>query len=236
MISIITLSCGREHYVMDLIDSIMINTEQASLEFMEHLVFFQGCKPSEQLQHFSGEAIRMGYPLKFIEFEENEGIGFGLNKAKKHLHPKSQLVMKADEDCVFRSPNFVEHAFQVMNMLGEAIISPYPVGLIGNPGGPPKLGHHVIYSELLDTHYTLRKVNHVGGFARICPTKLFVDFEFPYDKSDTASGWEDGHFSRNALAKNIPMYYLENALIVEHNESTLGQHQRYGEAYFKGRM
>jgi GT2 family glycosyltransferase len=232
MISVITLTMGREKYLMDLIDSIMMQNYDESRGFFEHIICFQGSEPSDDLEAFFEHISGVEYPLKTVMNETNEGIGFGLNKAKEHIHPDSTLVMKADDDCVLRSPDFFEHVYAVMNELQEAVISPYPVGLIGNPGGVLSNDRKVIYGEPLDTYYTLRRVNHVGGFARISPTKLFKDFDFPYDKSDTASGWEDGHFARAMVAQGIPIYYLENALIVEHNESTLGQHARYGEAYF----
>jgi hypothetical protein len=60
-------------------------------------------------------------------------------------------------------------------------------------------------------------------------------FYWPNDSSH-AAGREDVNFSEFCGIRGIPMYYLENALVVEHQESTLGQHARYGENYFKGRF
>jgi len=88
----------------------------------------------------------------------------------------------------------------------------------------------VEYSVETDTYYTFRKVHHVGGFARIMPVEYFKQINFTNTHS------EDTECSTWCNNNNIPMYYLENALIVEHQESTLGQHARYGEKYFKGRF
>lgn len=237
MISIITLTMGRDKYLMDLIDSIMVNNGTEVADMFEHIICFQGCTPSAEISSFFAGCKRENYPLKLVVNKENEGIGYGLNKAKEHVHPDSILIMKADDDCVLRSPDFFLTCLSIMSTFDEpTVISPYPVGLISNPGGVPSKEHSVVYEEECDAYYTLRRVHHVGGFARITPTDLFMNFEFPYDKSDTASGWEDGHFSRAMVSQGVPIYYLENSLIVEHNESTLGQHKRYGTDYFKNRF
>ena len=110
--------------------------------------------------------------------------------------------------------------------------------LINNPGGVPRLApQFVSYGSETDTFYTLRPVDHVGGFARIAPRELVKDWVLASDRNiPGASGNEDIQFSRLCVQNNIPMYYLENALIVEHQESTLGQHARYGKDYFGERF
>lgn len=237
MISVVTISMGREKYVMDLIDSIMVNNDVTDRDYFEHIILFNGTSPSDQLKTFFQELKNQNYPLKTIESEDTLSIGMGLNLLRQHIHKDSTIVMKADDDCVIRSDRFFTHVYEVMNKLGQAVISPYPVGLINNPGGVPSREHSVIHSEETDVYYTLRRVNHIGGFARIVPADIFRDFEFPDDKTDgTSSGWEDGDHSKRMTSRGVPMYYLENALIVEHNESTLGQHERYGDNYFGERF
>jgi hypothetical protein len=73
-------------------------------------------------------------------------------------------------------------------------------------------------------------VNHIGGFARISPSEIYQQIHF------TDNHNEDGEFSNFCNSMNIPMFYLENDLVVQHQESTLGQHQRYGEGYFGKRF
>jgi hypothetical protein len=70
----------------------------------------------------------------------------------------------------------------------------------------------------------------LGGFARIAPKEHLLNTRFSDDHS------EDSEFSGNCNTNNIPMYYLENGLIVEHQETGLGQQARYGKEYFQARV
>jgi hypothetical protein len=124
---------------------------------------------------------------------------------------------------------------EIARIKPDIVFSPYPVGLINNPGGPRGNRHEVIYSEVTDTYYTLRYVSHVGGFARISPS-FTKNWKFDNDLIPGISGSEDSQFSLKCQQLNIPMAYLENAIVVEHQESTLGQHSRYGNNYFNGRF
>ena len=71
-------------------------------------------------------------------------------------------------------------------------------------------------------------MNHVGGFARIMPAEYLREITF----SDAHN--EDSEVSAWAIAHGKPMYYLENGLAVEHQESSIGQGHRYPD-YFKNR-
>lgn len=173
--------------------------------------------------------------IAFNKFTKNIGIANAMNYIIPTL--TRPLIMKMDEDCEIVSRNFFIHIREINKLKPKLVFSPYPVGLINNPGGPPKNRHEVIYGEPLDTYYTFRYVSHIGGFARIAPRELVKDWKLPddLDPQNKISGTEDGHHSAKCLASGIEMAYLENALIVEHQESTLGQHQRYKE-YFATRF
>jgi len=157
-----------------------------------------------------------------------------MNKILPQL--KGDIIIKMDEDCVLRSPNFFTHVKEVHTMFPRLVFSPFPVGLINNLGGPPSDQRGVVHGEKTDTYYTFRAVNHIGGFCRISPANPTKEWVFDYDKSETSSGTEDGQHSQKCITEGLPMVYLENALIVEHQESTLGQHKRYGEDYFGKRF
>lgn len=168
-------------------------------------------------------------------WDENCGAGEANNKLLKHID--AEIVCKLDDDALPYGSDYFLHIREIFKLTnGNAIFSPYPVGLINNPGGVLSKEHSVVYSSNSDTYYTLRKVNHIGGFARISPAHIAKSFTWPYDFSAHNSGREDVNFSSYCNSNNIPMYYLENSLIVEHQESTLGQHKRYNDTYFKGRF
>lgn len=239
MISIITFTMGRPKYLIDLIQSIL--TTNCYFKDYEHLIFYQGIKPSEEenklFKQLTEDCIGESYPIKIIELDKNYGAGIGNNIAKEYINKKSKLIMKADDDCVLRNDKSFSCVTEISYLIPNSVFSPFPVGLINNKGGPDAIGERFVkYGPILDIYYTFRPVNHIGGFARICPTELFMEFTWPDDNIQGTSGSEDVNFSNYLRSKNVPMYYLENALIVEHNESTLGQHQRYKEYFKDGRF
>lgn len=175
------------------------------------------------------------FDIEVIELPENIGIASGLNMIIPRL--TAPIVIKMDDDCKIQSHNFFLHLMAINKLNPDLVFSPFPVGLINNLGGAPLVGkRYTQHSEDTWSYYTFRPVNHVGGFARVTPLHILKGCQFKPDLQPGVSGNEDGQFSEYCRNKGVQMAYLENALIVEHNESTLGQHARYGEAYFKGRF
>lgn len=199
----------------------------------EHFIGFQGVPADEDTLSFISKNCPRDRPTTIIEFVENLGAGEGNNRMIPYL--KGDIIAKLDDDAMIVSQEYGSHIQEVMDLNPNTIISPYPVGLINNPGGVPKAGtHKTIYSEKKDTWYTLRPVNHIGGFGRIVPAHVVKQYTWPNDLSKTTSGMEDVNFSYWATQNKYQMYYLENALIIEHQESTLGQQQRY-KTYYQNR-
>jgi glycosyltransferase involved in cell wall biosynthesis len=228
-ISIVTLTMGREKYLLDCIDSVFNDLDRCdSIIDYEHHVVFQGIKPSK----ITKNRINNNFCI-LHEWPENAGIGEGLNRIMPEL--KGNLILKLDEDAKIISQNFFEQALAIHKRFPDAIWSPYPVGLISNGGGPKGYKHDVWWNKDNDIYYTRRHVQHVGGFARFSPAKLSKNFIFQNDLIKGVSGDEDGQFSSYCNRNNIPMFYLENGLVVEHNSSTLGQIARFPE-YFKDRV
>jgi hypothetical protein len=228
VIGIYTFSRGRELYVRRLVESMeQLGGSQVTFE---HHICFQGIEPSTELMKFL-HAGRRTERITCHFWDRNYGTGEGNNRILPLL--KAALIMKLDEDAMIRSPDFFVHVMAVHKIVPNAVFSPYPVGLIGHPGGDKAERHFVKYSEETDTYYTFRCVPHVGGMARIAPAKIAKSIHCPYDLNAN-SGHEDEYFAQACFEIKTPMYYLENALIVEHQESTLGQIERYKE-YFGAR-
>ena len=72
-------------------------------------------------------------------------------------------------------------------------------------------------------------MSHIGGLCRITPAAKVRHFKFETNLSN--SGTEDWQHSALCRVHGIKMFYLENALVVEHQESTMGQKGRQ-ESYF----
>jgi glycosyltransferase involved in cell wall biosynthesis len=232
-LSFYTFTMGREDYLVNLIENLHQYSNSEKVE-CEHHICFQGVEPGE---HYSISTCLKSF-IKTHVWEKNVGIAEGMNRILPEL--TGDVIIKIDDDCMpytlWQRPTFKERIVEIARTIPNAVWSPYPVGLINNPGGPRGFGHETIrIQEPWDSIYTLRKVTHVGGFCRISP-KFTKDWKFENDLKPGQSGNEDVQFSQKCAALNIPMYYLENGLVVEHNESTLGQHIRYGNEYFKGRF
>jgi len=172
--------------------------------------------------------------IKIHKWETNCGAGEANNRLISYCN--GDIICKLDDDALPYGEDYFKHIKEIFKLTeGNCVFSPYPVGLINNPGGVLSKNHKVIYGKDTDTYYTLRKVHHIGGFARIMPSKIAKSFTWPYDYSPYNSGREDVNFSEYCNSKNFEMFYLENSIIVEHMESTLGQKQRY-QNYFKERI
>lgn len=223
-ISILTVTLGRELYLKRLINSIYGRTNWAQHN-LKHYIIYQG-SPTQEIREYI-DSVEYDIILK-VNQQIPLSIGEVMNQFKDVCD--TDLFWKLDDDALLCSDKALDHIEEIHKLKPDAVFSPYPVGLINNPGGVPSKNHSVEYSPNTDTYYTLRQVHHVGGFARIMPTKFLKQITC----SNTHS--EDTECSAWCNNNNKPMYYLENSLIVEHQESTLGQHKRYGEAYFKGRF
>tara|TARA_R110002074_G_scaffold402324_1_gene607084 strand:- start:152952 stop:153683 length:732 start_codon:yes stop_codon:yes gene_type:complete len=242
IISIYTFTMGRETYLSRLLDSV-VREADCLLKVnpnatIEHKIVTQGIQNLDTLAAVKTMVDGIGdntpnYKASVVEFEANLGIAEGMNKILPTL--KGDLIIKMDDDCLIISTDFFQRVLDVHKLKPNAVFSPYPVGLINNPGGVPSKSHEVVKGEYFDTYYTLRGVGHIGGFCRVSPGNT-KDWTFAPDLLPGISGNEDGQHSTKARQAGMHMYYLENAIVVEHQESTLGQHQRYGEDYFKGRF
>lgn len=227
MITLLTVTLGREYYLRQLVRSI----DRCFVNKTRHIIACQGIKLTDDTKQFINKSNQL---TEIIEWDQNYGIGEALNKLLSKV--ESGIVIKLDDDCLIHSDNFDIHAKAVLSLVPDSVISPFPVGLINNLGGVQSQHREVKYSDITKTYYTLRKVSHVGGFARICNRETIGSFKFPYDFSNTSSGTEDTEFSSWIKSQGKNMYYLENAMVVEHQESTLGQHARYGASYFGKRF
>lgn len=218
MISIFTATVGREFYLQNLIDSIDKKWQDKS-QFHHH-IWVMGYKPF----------LKIPYSNVTVHYKEQvSSIGAALREFVNTVDSTSH-IMKLDDDALLVSDGFGDVVSDLISINPNAVFSAYPVGLINNPGGPPKISHEVVESKILNKFYTMRRVPHVGGFCRVSPWSVVENARI------TDSHNEDSEVSSYCNQNSIGMFYLENSLIVEHQESTLGQHARYGKEYFGARF
>ena len=227
MISIFTNTIGREFYLKKNIKA--IEKQLRNNVDIEHNIIFSGCTPTNDFVDFLN-SLNVNYrsKIKLETTKDISSIGKNLNYAASNASGK--LFLKLDDDAEILTDNFFNHILEINKLKPNSVFSPFPIGLINNLGGVKAISHEVIFSEKMNVYYTLRKTDHVGGFCRICPTNLIKQIKF------TDSHNEDTEFSSFVRSNNLEIFYLENSIVVEHMESTLGQHKRYGNSYFKGRF
>lgn len=229
MLSIFTLTLGRPHYLNRQLASVA----QAAATYdgrITHHVCFQGAQPDASTLAAVEACSRDNLELRVDVWEENLGIAGGVNKIVPKL--EGDLFVKMDDDCLLLSKDFFTHVTAIHRLHPQAVFSPFPVGILVGVGGPEAIKHHVSYSPDTDTYYTLRQVMHIGGLCRIAPAAKVRDFKLKTNLSQ--SGTEDSQHSALCRAHGIEMFYLENALVVEHQESAMGQKSRQ-EDYFRNK-
>ena len=235
-ISIITFTLGgRPKYLIGCLDSVFTDvvTDVYNEIKVEHHLVFQGENGISEVESFLNYFNQIeSYKLIIHKWPQNIGIGAGLNKIIPQCN--GNLIFKMDDDCKVVSGDFFEKVMALHTRFPNSVFSPFPVGLINSLGGVRGAAHRLWHDKNTDTIWTKRIVNHVGGFARIAPKSIYENFSFENDLISGISGNEDGQFSSYCNLKGIEMFYLEDGLVVSHQESTLGQALRYPE-YFSTR-
>jgi hypothetical protein len=226
-IFVYTFSLGRWDYLEKCILSIA-NAKLYYNGHIRHLIFLQGISLPIEYNYLKGFAI-------FIENNTNEGIALSINKAMLYVND-DEIIMKCDDDCKIIGDHFFNTVGYINNTFPSLVFSPFPVGLINNLGGSKMISHEVHYWKDSDIYLTFRRTEHIGGLCRVSPN-ITKNWLLITDKNVAGfSGNEDIQFAHLSIQHNLPMAYLENNLIIEHQESTLGQHSRYGNSYFTGRF
>jgi glycosyltransferase involved in cell wall biosynthesis len=241
-ISVVTFTLGgRNEYLFRCLDSVyqkeieeqyIYGVDCTSLKIEHHLIF-QGAMPAPEIKQALSVYRESDYYKLIIHYwPENIGIGAGLNKILPEC--KGDLIFKMDDDAKIISSDFFDKAYALYKRFPNSVFSPLPCGLLRSPGGPPALNHKVWWDKTNDIIWTKRIVNHVGGFARFAPKTIMEKFKFSNDLIPGISGTEDGQLSSYCNSNNIEMFYLEDGLIVSHQETCYGQLLRNPE-YFAGR-
>jgi len=224
MISVYTFTLGRPLYLHKVLKAVI----GAAAEYegsIEHHICFQAVEPDASTVELIEQARGGRLGFRIHSWSENIGISAGMNRIVPQL--RGNLIIKMDDDCLIRSDDFFSHVAAIAELKPRAVFSPFPVGLVQDPGGPPAVDRHVVHSRRTDTYYTFRRVDHVGGLCRIAPSEIVRSWVM--EPNVSIGGSDDNQHSALCLAHGVDMFYLENALVVEHLESSLGQRARYGE-------
>ena len=227
--SIITFTLGRKFYLHKTINSIKEQSSKYKGKIFHH-IFFQGIPIADETKVLFDENSPDNYFPVVHEWGENLGIAEGTNAAINEI--TTDYVFKIDDDIQIISDNFFQHFEEIISLEPNAFIAPFPIGQIAWCGGPKPISYKVKYSKNTDTYYTFRKVNVTGGGCRVTPTQILKKFlPLENDLGHGASGSDDDQLTRLCNQYSIPIYYIENAVAFEHQESCLGQRERFRKYY-----
>jgi len=163
---------------------------------------------------------------RYIANEKNKGISKASNQALDAIMENNyQIVVKVDNDCEFLTFGWLEAIVDLWRRNHLLYISPYPEGLVHNPGGAPRVGYSYIGPYFVEVAY------HLSGLCAAIDARAYKDFrwqdQFLHGNQDTEASIA---FTK---ARYMPCYVPLHR--VWHQRSTTGQQKDFP-LYFKRRI
>ena len=217
-IAIFTLTYDRLNYTKRMWKSLCKSTDYP----FDWYVFDNGSKDG------TPEWLRKGR-AKATFSKKNEGISKAsnalLDKIMKRKKGYYQIVIKVDNDCEFMTVHWLEMIVDLWKRNHMIYMSPYPEGLVDNPGGAPRVGISYIGPYFVEVSY------HLSGLCAAIDARAYKDFRwqdrFLHGNQDREASIAFGKMG--FMPAYIPLHR------VYHQETTAGQHKRYPK-YFKRRI
>lgn len=158
---------------------------------------------------------------------DNKGITIASNKCLDAIMESGytfDIVIKVDNDAVFMTKGWLETIVDLWRRNHMLYMSPYPEGLVHNPGGAPRVGSANI------GEYFVEVTDHIGGFVAAIDARAYQDFRFT---DQFLHGNQDVEASKAFRKKRyMPCYIPQHRVL--HNDTTTGQYTKYPE-YFERR-
>ncbi len=165
------------------------------------------------------------------DFLSGSSTNRGLSFASNYLIDKAMvddgtydIIVKVDNDCDFKTVGWLETMIDLWKRNHMLYMSPYPEGLVHNPGGAPRIGYSFIgpyYTEI---------TTHIGGICAGIDARAYKTFRW---KDEFLHGDQDSEASKAfGKMRYMPIYYPLHRLM--HMDSTEEQYKKYPE-YFERR-
>jgi hypothetical protein len=226
VIKIFTLTMGgpmRELYLKNLIFSMEAArrwdwTRGARVSW---IVYFQGATPSDELQH-----LMAARDIHRVLWPENVGRAIGQQLALADIGD-ADIILRTDDDARILERNFLSECAYILDLVPDAFIHAFPVGLTSNVGGCRGSGPRLVMQHpVSNVVYTLRNVPRMGGLARAATPETWRKIPWYDDLGKGAAHIESLQLAKACAKQGIKQYYAENRWVVEHQDSTDGQKWR----------
>lgn len=156
----------------------------------------------------------------------NKGLTFAsnylLDMMTEKIKPK--IIIKVDNDCEFKTFGWLEDFVDLWKRNHKLYMSPYPEGLVQNPGGGARVGHAYIGP------YFVEVAQHVGGLCAFVDARAYEVFRW---QDKFLHGMQDAEASRAFREMGYMPCYIPRHRVM-HIDTTEGQHKKYPE-YFERR-
>lgn len=163
---------------------------------------------------------------KHVTFgKENVGISKADNRLLDEIAKGNyDIVVHVDNDCEFMTSYWLETLVDLWRRNHMLYMSPYPEGLVHNPGGAPRVGYASIGP------YPVEVTQHIGGFCAFIDASAFKDFRWEDQFKHGNQDWEASqHFRKLGY---MPCYIPIHRVM--HCNTTAGQEKDYP-LYFERR-
>lgn len=220
-VAIFSLTYDRLEYTKACFESLY---KTAGYEF-DHYVVDNGSKDGTQSWLMSGGLKAFGGSSSFHLNSDNQGISRASNKALEMIGNGYQIIMKIDNDCFFKTNNWLKKMVEIWEVNRKLALSCYVEGLRDNPGGSQRFEYGTICGEFVGI------TKHLGGICHFVDASGYENFR--WDEGSTLHGVQDLELSHHLAKNGFGMAYLENYMC-EHMDGTDGQHAKYPE-YFERR-
>lgn len=166
---------------------------------------------------------------------------FGLYKAKNYgitggsngvvdfiksdpLGNKYGIIIKVDNDCEFMTKHWLDDLVELWKQNHMLYMSPYPEGLIHNPGGGPRVGRGFVGNTMIEV------TMHIGGLCAFIDAKAYDNFRW---SDQFLHGNQDSEASQAFRKMGYMPCYISKHRIC-HMDTTEGQHKKFPD-YFERR-
>jgi hypothetical protein len=200
---------GRELYLNRLLNS--ARQTFLGVEF-EWKIVLQGQSPSLDM-------------IKTLEHEENVSyviqekplpVSVLLNQFARGC--KYPFVLKLDDDALICSSDFLYKYAELTELIPDSVIYPFEIG--GYTHEAPMNKRQVVYAPKNNLFFSVAVATAPSGLASLYPKSFLLKTPIPSGQIDA-----EFLFSHAGYFK-VPVYQLQNGLVVEHQEGIEGQEYR----------
>jgi GT2 family glycosyltransferase len=152
----------------------------------------------------------------------NLGISSGSNLALEMIFEGAgyDIIGKVDNDCEFQTCGWLRDIVDLWKRNRMLYISPYPEGLVANPGGGPRIGG----AEL--GPYFVEVAQHLGGLCVFIDASAYKDFRW---QDKFLHGNQDAEASLYFRKNGYMPLYLSKHRVLHNTEEQLKAYPEYFE-------